>query len=1536
MKWQVIKNRTLLWLRKIVLYGLFFSIVFVILSYLLLQIPAVQQSLINRYLGKFSKVSGFEVTARSFYLVWYDQLTIEGLKATDPEKNTLLSADKLKINFAFLDLIQKKNINIDGIELDHATINLTKITDLDSTRDLNITVLIDRINRMTSTGKGGPSSAKVNIGEIVLYNSRFIYNDSDRDTITPGFDYYHFRLALPEVNAQNFKVIGDTIQFNMQYMQATDEQTKFNVKQLSTFFRISQNSMEFTGLTLKAGDSFVSDSIVFKYKSMLDLNDFNHKVNMDVKFRNTVIAPADLALFMPQARVLGSPLHLDGNIRGKISRFTYRNMQVSMGNTSLQGSLDMDGLPSINETFIDLKLKRAAVDINDMAFAFPENVFSQIKPLGSFNLQGNFTGFTNDFVANGKMDGRFGRIISDINLKLHDENVEKSVYEGNLELVNFKLGEFIKDTTNFQNVSMKGRVNGKGLNAKTADFKLNGAIYSIGLRGYNYVNIKTDARFASSLFNGKLTIDDPNLQFNVNGSINFRKGIEEMNFTADIDTAWLDRLGFIKDPLFIKTHIDINTRGLQIDSVSGDVALKNIYINYKKDSLHMDSVRIISDLREAERHLKLKSSLADIDLHGDYSYTYLFGDLRNIFHEFYINIINNKEEIQNYYSKKRKTNQDYEARFLVTLHDINPLMKLAGINAKIGLETKIDGSFSNGLTSIFKAYSVIDTVQIGDHFFFSNEIEMNGSKIRDSTTALASITINSSAQKIAKSLKTKNLLLEGIWNKDHIDLNLDLDQEGYDNQVRLQSEIDFLNDSTKIRILPSRIHILNKDWNVDAANYILVHNKEWNIHQLALRYEEQFLLLNGFVSQQTDQPLRLDVSNVDLSIINTLSTEKFNGTLNGHAEVRDVYHNVFVQNEINITALTINDFLIGDISGQNQWNAEEKKFNISFYIDRLGKRTANIDGFYDPSKGSDPLNLNAKFDHVNVKIIEPLLKDIFSQMDGTLSGVYDVTGTFTQPKVNGEGKITDGQIMINYLKTMYTFTGTLAMTPNQIIFKDFDLLDAYKNKASLDGYVAHRNFNTFRVNLDGAFRNFQMLNTTVKDNSLFYGEAYATGNLNIFGPATNLKISATARSGKNTRIFIPLSGSSSVDKKDFITFVHFRDTTVSRELTAKKTKKKELTGITLDLNLDITPDAYTELIFDIKSGDIIRGRGNGDIKLQLDTKGEFNMFGVVEFTEGAYNFTLYDIINKEFSIKPGGRITWYGDPYQGVMNITASYRQLTSFAPIVPDQSTQVITSPALKRKYPAEVLLKLEGPILAPQFAFDIDAKDLPTNIVTETGTPINLYLAFTAFKAKLDEQELKRQVFSLIVLRRFSPPNDFNTNGSVANSVSEFLSNQLSYWLTQVDQNLEIDLDLGTLDTEAFNTFQLRMSYSLLGGRLRVTRDGTFSNQQYTQSNASTLVGDWTVDYLLTPDGKFKVKMYSRSNFNTVNTSLGTQNPITTGVSLMYTQSFNEVKDLLRSARERRRRELEEQKEKEQEEEKEEPIPSDTITVIDKKDGI
>lgn len=294
------------------------------------------------------------------------------------------------------------------------------------------------------------------------------------------------------------------------------------------------------------------------------------------------------------------------------------------------------------------------------------------------------------------------------------------------------------------------------------------------------------------------------------------------------------------------------------------------------------------------------------------------------------------------------------------------------------------------------------------------------------------------------------------------------------------------------------------------------------------------------------------------------------------------------------------------------------------------------------------------------------------------------------------------------------------------------------------------------------------------------------------------------------------------------------------------------------------------------------------------------MFGTIEFTQGAYNFTLYDIINKEFEIESGSRITWSGDPYGASLDIDATYNQLASFAPLVSDNSTT--TSPELRRKYPVQVLLNLEGAMRTPDITFDIVAPDIPQT-VSVANMPLSF--VFDTFKNKLDEQELKRQVFSLIVLRKFQPLESFNTSGTLYNSVSELLSNQLSYWMSQVDENLEIDVDLGTMDQEAFNTFQLRLSYTFLNGRLRITRDGTFGNTEYNdvynQNNVASVAGDWTVDYYLTADGKFKVKMYNRTNYNQLSTSVNNQY-FTTGVSLQHVQSFNDFRDLLRIARKNR----------------------------------
>ena len=59
--------------------------------------------------------------------------------------------------------------------------------------------------------------------------------------------------------------------------------------------------------------------------------------------------------------------------------------------------------------------------------------------------------------------------------------------------------------------------------------------------------------------------------------------------------------------------------------------------------------------------------------------------------------------------------------------------------------------------------------------------------------------------------------------------------------------------------------------------------------------------------------------------------------------------------------------------------------------------------------------------------------------------------------------------------------------------------------------------------------------------------------------------------------------------------------------------------------------------------------------------------------------------------------------------------------------------------------------------------------------------------------------------------------------------------------------------------------------------------------------------MDYMLTADGKLRIKMYSRTNVNPILSSVNQQNTITTGASIIHTQSFDEIRDLFRRSRNR-----------------------------------
>lgn len=1470
-----------------------------LLLILLIQIPWIQHQIINRFLKQFGQASGYQTSYQDFYLSWYDQLEIKGLEVRDRSRVPMISLGDLHVNFQFFRLLRHNELGLDEIRLSDSRIGMRMVQVSDTTRSYN---LINFLTSMQDFISPGPStdttSLPLHIGEIHL--DRVMVSVSDTAIADTGeiFSPANFSFLLQHSDLKNFRINGDSTQVDILDFNGKEIRHEWPVEKIRGSLLLSNSGLEFLNAEIRVGKSIVRDTLRLLHESPEALNSFLTEVKMDIRLNKTVIHPDDIYFFSGIAQLPEDPINISAAIKGSVSKLSVRNLELATGKTKIDADLRMEGLPEIRETFIKAHLRPSKIHVPDFAFAIPSSAYEKFRSLGSMNVTADFTGFITDFVADGKFVTPIGEIVSDVNLKIEPDNLDASNYKGNLLLKKFDLGLLMGDTATFQKVTLAGSIFGIGLSPEKADVALDGVISKIGIMHYEYKDIACRARFSNELFLGNVDVNDENLKLSLSGSIDLRDSTDAVFVLAHIDTAVLDKLKLIDKPFSFQGDVSVNTTGLTLDNIIGEAGLRDIRVMLGDNQMDIDSLMLYATKNKNERQVRVTSDFGSVDIHGNFLVDAVVKDVGNIFNEFYLNIRNNKEELSDYYNRKIQKDQEYKIDFVAHLNDLEPVFSFLDLKASMSKNVEISGHFTHGYTTIFHAFSSIHELTYEDMKFYRNEIDFNGSKIQDSTSILASLLISSEKQEISEKITTTGLITEAIWNKDHIDIGVDFEQSGFDNSFRIKSEVDFLPDSTRIRVLPSRIRLLGKPWRVNPNNQIMVKGKEISIRKLELTNEDRSMLVEGRISENPSENFNIYFKDLTLDLLNSITGTNMDGKLNGDISLKNLYLNPSFQNNFTISEFSIDDFLIGDVTGTNRWDIEQDAFVINFLVDRMRTRMIDVTGLYVPSDETQPLKLTALMNQTQLKILEPITKGMFSNWSGTTSGRLDIGGTLDKLTIEGRLSLADGTFTVDYLNTPYRFNGAIDFSKNMIEMKNMEVRDALSNRGNFSGYIAHRNFENFRMNLTGDFRNFQVMNTTAKQNDLFYGQAFGTGTVNFFGPLNNLKISAAARTDKNTKIYIPVSSTSTVERGDFIRFVNLKDSVVMAEKKQAKPAAAS-SNFSMSLNIEITPEAYSEIIFDIKAGDIIRGWGRGEIKLDMDTKGEFAMFGAYEFDRGFYNFTLGGVINKEFNINKGSRISWYGDPFGAILDINATYRQLASLAPIMPQTNNESAVPSQLRRKFPIEVSLDLDGAMLSPQINFDIQAKDLPENLPGDGGTgPIPVKFQFNAFKARLDEQELKKQVFSLIVLRRFSPPDAFTTSGGIANSVSEFLSNQLSYWLSQVDQNLEVSLDLGSLDQDAFNISQLRMSYSLMNGRLRITRDGTLFSNQYNQSNVAALAGDWTVDYLLTADGKFKVKMYSRSNFNMLLSSINTQTAYTTGLSLSHTQSFNRFSELLQAA--------------------------------------
>ncbi len=1483
-----------------------------------INLPSVQELLVRKVADFIMEKAGHRATLEAVSVSWFDTIELHGLTIYDTKEKAMITANSVDLDFHLFNLLADQSINIDKGILEHARVNMTRNA---PDEQFNFTYFVDKVKEGLSRDKKKKNSRPFIVSDLRLINSEFSLDNTGRDSLTNRFDFNHFILKGINGKLENFTLKPGEVLFQTDNLTTYDSATNLNIRQLAVNYHFTRTRMVFQNLNLYISESNIENSMVFEYDSPQAMKDFVQNVKITTNIKKSLINLNDLGNFVPVLKPYDQYFRLRGYYEGQVNRFNTNNLIVEFGRSSrVEGYFNMYGLPNFFETFINANVTSASINVYDLAPYLRNEEIQNIAKFGKVNFKGRFSGFPNDFVSDGYFNTGIGDFDTDINVKINRENKDASVYSGNLKTEYINLGKLFEDTATYQNLAFEGKLSGTGFTRNSADLRLDASIKRLGYKGYEYQNIVTNARLNKDFFNGELKIEDPNLQFNGSMSIDYRGESDHLVINALLDTANLDVLKLTDKKAFVRSGLDVNLEGLQNQDLIGEANFNDLFVEYDNRQLSVSNMEILSEKDSLGRTININSSLFDTKIIGDFQIVTFLEDFSTIAYEYWLNILNNEEKLDKYYRTKAIDPKEYYYLDLeVLIKDINPIVNLALPDLKFSGNSELVGSFTGGYTNILEFQTHIDTIAYKRSVFRSNDINIMTSNFADTAQIDAEVYIHTDRIYNSRELEFEELIVDLGWHNDHVELEANIDQYQTGNYVRFNGSMDLFSNKTIFKIEPSELKALEKTWTFKDDNYIVLKNRDYEFSNIELFSENESISINGKISENSDDNLFVSIKNLDVSNINPLISKELHGRLNGFIDLRDFYKEKHLNSRINVRQFEIDNFDIGDISSAYIYENDEKRFETSISLTYKDEKTLDVDGYIYP-QAEEQLRLNAEFTNTKLYILEPFYNQIVSDIEGNLFGSFSIAGRILKPIIQGQGTVDNGALTLDYQNVRYDITGEVEFDNKAMRFDNIQLTDENGSKGEMAGVIQHNFFKEPQFDFSCSFSNFQVLNTSNEDNNLFYGTAYATGDLTIIGEGKNVNFKANAVTNKDTKIFIPLNGGSEAVQEEFISFVKPRDSTDLNADMEDPFNVLDITTLNFDFDIEMTPDAYCEIIFDITSGDIIRGRGNGELKLLANTDGDFEIYGNYDISEGGYNFTLYNIINKEFQIHPDSRITWTGDPYHANLDIKASYRQLTSLYPIIDIELEEPPLE--LSRKYPTFVYLFIEGDMLSPEIDFEIEIEEYPENAVA-AGVSLSTYVQAFYNKLQNDEQELKRQVFSLLVLKNFSPDNSFNVSNTLENSVSELVSNQLSYWITQFDENLVIDfdMDLGSMSDEQFNTFQLRLSYSFLDGRLKVTRDGNFYSQQIND-NPMSLIGDWTVEYLLTEDGKFRAKVYNETNY--YNYQINRRSTTSTGFSLMHTQSFDAF---FERVREKRKEKLKEKDDEDTSEPEEDAITKKSI---------
>ncbi|GAB4378793.1 MAG: translocation/assembly module TamB domain-containing protein [Salibacteraceae bacterium] len=1454
---------------RILLIGAFVLFLLPLLVAALLLIPAVQQWTVGHLTEFASEAIGSRVVIGEFYLKPFSTLSIKHTLVMDRQNDTLLYAGSFEVEIQGYNWDERR-LNLSKVKLSDATFNL-QIPQGDSL--LNLTRLLEAFNR--NEADSGNADFVVSCSNLWLTNCFFTYHDfNSAPAPLPEMDFNHLEISNCNASLRNTLADVNGVHSEIKALSFA-EKSGFVLKHLSTEASVKGEGITCKGIRLVSLNSELSGYFALNTRSWSSYGHFADSVVFDVELRESQVHPDDLAHFAPPLLGTFVPFRISGAIQGPLADL-HANLDslVFSDNGFVSGTVAVKGLPAVSSMYISADIARAYATIRDLGQirlgAHSPNhrlqLPMELERLGFIDFSGKISGLLSDFKTNASLSTLAGTLRLDASFTSSND---QWYYRGNIS------SNALYPATSFVDVPLgklafRLEVDGSGFRLNELDATATGKIEHLDLLGYAYKSIDLDGRFRQRIFTGSLTVNDSNLVLSFDGKLDMSGTIPSVEASTNIKRLKLSPLGLLASDTFgiLSTKAYLSISGDDLRQLQGEVFLTDLSYSGTLGELRFDTVSLVDQFENGFHFINLRSDLIDAEIAGK----------TNLF-DLHTSVLQLSQAYAPYFTgdvdlAERDTTQRY--KFSILVKGRHQLLKQVIPELRLPPRLKFSGRVN---TVVDEFVLTMDT----SSFSYANlHVRKLGMQIAPVSGRLE---MSALADKLSFS---DEFFLENFSSKAYLvndSLTTVFTWHNYTEQadsggfsITTYATAD---ESIHAVLNALEVRIAGVFWKAKRKPSLHIEKEVISIRDLLIESKNGYISGNGILGYQPRQHLLFQVKHFNLAYLSSFGflDWKINGVLDATIDLHYKDSTLIGESAVDIDSLVIDGLYVGNLGGNSAYDNVERAVEVNLDLDYRDKKNIGITGYYFPFRRKDQLDFDIDLKQFRLAVIEPFIGEYASNISGLANGRLNVNGTLDTVQVSGLVTLSEADVTINYLNTHYHLPLVdVIVEPDMIAVNAVEVYDDKKSKALLTFTLFHEGFNDLNYDLFVEATNFLCLNTTLAQNQDYYGTANITGDISISGDPNMTVIEVDASTDPNSKLIIPLSGPEDVSQLGYIRFVATDDTTTKQN---ENIYLEEASALLLDFRLTVDQDAEIQLVFDQKIGDIIKVVGEGNMLLQIDTRGKFNMYGDYIISNGDYLFTLQNVVNKRFTVQPGSRIQWNGSPYDAKVDLTAIYKLRASPANLVyPD------TSEVYQKRMPVEVSLIMSGRLLEPTIRFDVDITSLPeTDLANQLLEP-----------RLISEEEMNKQAFSLLLANNFAVPGSSGLaiGGAGQTTTYEMLSNQFSNWISQYFDEWDVGVNFRPGDGANTDQGEISISRELFNDRVLVEVNGTVQGNSGTSDASNNVAGEFNIEYKINKDGSLRARVFNEANnYNPTNIN---QSPYTQGAGVFYRKEFDTWSEFFR----------------------------------------